>query len=83
MHTEGVLVSTNIGDDDRKRYREVMSKFDEYFKVRRNIIYERAKFNTRDQREGESADEYITVLYEVIETCEYGTLKEEIPSVII
>ena len=75
---EGVLVSTNIGDDDRKRYKEVMSKFDEYFKVRRNIIYERAKFNTREQREGETADEYITALYELIETREYGTLKEEI-----
>lgn len=75
---EGVLVSTNIRDDDRKKYKEVMSKFDEYFKVRRNVIYERAKFNTREQREGETADEYITALYELIETCEYGTLKEEI-----
>ena len=65
---EGVLVSTNIGDDDRKKYREVMSKFAEYFKVRRNIIYERAKFNTRDQREGETADKYTTALYELIET---------------
>ena len=62
---EGVLVSTNIGDDEHKKYKEVMSKFDEYFRVRRNIIYERAKFNTRDQREGESADEYITALYEL------------------
>ena len=55
-----------------------MSKFDEYFKVRKNIIYERAKFNTRDQREGETADEYITALYELIETCEYGTLNKVI-----
>ena len=55
-----------------------MSKFDEYFKVCKNIIYERAKFNTRDQREGETADEYITALYELIETCEYGTLNKKI-----
>lgn len=34
--------------------------------------------STRDQKEGETADEYITVLYELIETCEYGTLKEDI-----
>ena len=32
----------------------------------------------RDQREGETADEYITALYELIETCEYGTLNKEI-----
>ena len=75
---EGVLASTNIKDDDRKKYKEVMAKFDDYFKVRKNIIYERAKFNTRDQKEGETADEYITALYELIETCEYGTFKEEI-----
>ena len=31
--------------------------------------------STRDQKEGETADEYITAL---IETCEYGTLKEDI-----
>ena len=49
---EGVLVSTNIRDDDRKKYQEVMSKFDEYFKVRRNIIYERAKFNTKRPKRG-------------------------------
>ena len=30
----------------------------------------------RDQREGETADEYITALYELIETCEYGTLNK-------
>ena len=26
---------------------------------------------------GESTDEYITVLYSLVETCEYGTLKQE------
>ena len=70
--------SMNIKDDDRKKYKEVMAKFNDYFKVRKNIIYERAKFNTRDQKEGETADKYITVLYELIEMCEYGTLKEDI-----
>ena len=75
---EGVLASTNITEDARKKYKDVVAKFDEYFDVRKNIIYERAKFNTRDQREGETTDEYITVLYELIETCEYGALKEDI-----
>ena len=75
---EGVLASTNITEDARKKYKDVVAKFDEYFDVRKNIIYERAKFNTRDQQEGETTDEYITVLYELIETCEYGALKEDI-----
>ena len=72
-----VLLSTNISDADRKKYENVMLKFDEFFKVRRNVIFERARFNRRVQKEGESADQFITALYELIETCEYGDLKGE------
>ena len=72
-----VLASTHISAEDQKKYDAVVGKFDAYFKVRRNIIFERAKFNRRSQREGESAEQYITELYELIEFCEYGGLKEE------
>ena len=74
---EAVLLSTNISAADRKKYENVMLKFDEFFKVRRNVIFERARFNRRVQKEGESADQFITALYELIETCEYGDLKGE------
>ena len=50
---DNVLTSTNISDEDRKKYTSVMAKFEEFFKVRKNRIYERARFNRRDQREGE------------------------------
>ena len=33
-------------------------KFDEFFKVRRNVIFERARFNQRNQQQNESAEEY-------------------------
>ena len=56
----------------RKKYDAVVGKFDAYFEVRRNTIFERARFNRRSQREGESAEQYITELYELIEFCEYG-----------
>ena len=72
-----VLASTHISTEDQKKYDAVVGKFDAYFKVRRNIIFERAKFNRWSQREGESAEQYITELYELIEFCEYGGLKEE------
>ena len=44
----------------------VMAPFEEFFKLRKNTIYERAKFNRRDQREGEPAEQYITALYELL-----------------
>ena len=74
---EDVLTSTNISNDDRKKFDKVVDKIDEYFKVRKNIIFERARFNRRTQQEGEAADEYITYLYSLADNCQYGNLKEE------
>ena len=42
-----------------------------YFKVRKNVIFERARLNRRNQLKGESAEHYITDLYRLAETCEY------------
>ena len=41
------------------------------------MIFERARFNKRKQLDGETAKKYITVLYDLIKTCEYGDLKEQ------
>ena len=52
-------------------------KFDGHFVKRRNIIFERAKFNMRKQKEGEPVDTFITDLYSLMEHCAYGTLHNE------
>ena len=74
---DNVLTSTNISSDGRKDYKMVMAQFEEFFKVRRNTIYERVRFNRRDQRGGEPAEQYITALYELVKTCEYGDMRDE------
>ena len=74
---EDVLLSTNITEEGRKVYETVLKQFDDFFKVRVNQTLERAKFNNRSQKEGETADEYITALYSLAETCNYKELKEE------
>jgi hypothetical protein len=51
---DDVLSSTKISEEDGKKYDKVVEKFDEYFQVRKNVIYERARFNKRDQLEGET-----------------------------
>ncbi|XP_034244730.1 uncharacterized protein LOC117647204 [Thrips palmi] len=56
----------------------VMDKFTEYFGGKINVIYERAKFNQRSQRAGESASDFITDLYSMAEKCNYGELREEL-----
>ena len=45
--------------------------------MRKNVIFERARFNRRNQSEGEPAEQYITVLYNLAENCKYGGLKNE------
>ena len=54
-----------------------MGKFDSYFDVRRNTIFERARFNRRSKKEGESVEQYKNDLYDLAEFCAYGVLKDE------
>ena len=74
---EDTLLSTGITSDEKKRYQTVVDKFDAFFKVRRNVIFERAKFNRRVQEENETIEQFITSLYSLAETCDYGNLTEE------
>jgi hypothetical protein len=74
---EEILTSTNISNNDRKKYETVVAQFDAFFKVRKNIIFERARFNRRSQKEDETVEEFITSLYSLAENCSYGELKEE------
>ena len=73
---EAVLSSTNATAEERTDYDRVLAKFDSFFQVRKNVIYERARFNRRDQQSGETAEQYIMTLYDLAEYCDYGTLKE-------
>lgn len=47
------------------------------FVKRRNVIYERAKFNMRKQEDGETIAAFINDLYILVEHCEYAALQEE------
>ena len=72
-----MLTSTNVTGDERKEYEIVVAKFDAFFKIRRNIIFERARFNRRNHAEGESSEQYIMELYKLAENCEYGEMQAE------
>ena len=78
--TDDVLTSTNISSpaDSRKVFADVLKKFDEFFKVRKNIIFGKARFNRRCQGETETAEQFITSLYSLATDCEFGELKEQL-----
>lgn len=64
-------------EEDRRSYAAVLDKFDAYFQVRRNVIFERACFNRCNQQPGKTAEQYIMTLYSLTDNCEYGALEEE------
>ena len=55
-----------------------MEAFDEYFMVRKNIIFERARFNKRCQLPSKSTEQFITEIHQLGENCEFGPMKEEL-----
>ena len=71
------MTSTNATEEDRGVYDTVVAKFDAFFKVRRNVIFKRARFNRRSQLAGEPAEQFIMELYTLAEHCNYGDMTDE------
>ena len=74
---DDILRSFALSEEDGKKYDTVKGRFDSHFIKRRNIIFERAKFNMRRQQDGEPVDAFITALYGLAEHCGYGPLHDE------
>ncbi|UYV62275.1 K02A2.6-like [Cordylochernes scorpioides] len=65
-------------EEEATKIDSVLKAFDSHFCVRKNIIYERAKFNKRIQEDREPVDEFITSLYKLAESCEFEGLHEQL-----
>ena len=74
---DDILRSFKLPEEDSKKYEVVKNKFEGHFVKRRNVIFERAKFNSRKQEPSEPVDVFITALYTLAEHCNYGTLHDE------
>ena len=61
MGEEAEVILNSTGASDEKDYATVLQKFDEFFKVRQNVIYERARLNRCSQL-GESTEQFIMEL---------------------
>ena len=56
---DDILSSFGLTDDEKKNYNMVVEKFEQH-SVKRNIIFEHARFNQHKPEEGESVDEFVT-----------------------
>ena len=68
---EDVLDTTRISAENKKKYDRVVQEFNNYFKVRKNVIYERARFNRRNQLP-------VTEVHRLGDNCEFGEMKEDL-----
>jgi hypothetical protein len=75
---EDILNSFNLSEKQSKKFDVVLDKFDKHFNVGRTIIFERARFNIRKQNAGENASDFILAVFKRAETCNYGSLHDEL-----
>ena len=74
---DDILSSFGLSEDDQKKFSVVRDKFENHFVKRRNVIFERAKFNSCKQLQDETVDSFITDLFCLAEHCAYGQLRDE------
>ena len=75
--TEDVLVSTGISDAGRKKNTDVFGKFNEFSKVRKNVILNMHN-STRDcgAEMSRQSMQYITCLYNLADDCQFRDMKD-------
>ena len=58
-------------EEDAKKIAPVLAKFEQYCQPRRNIPFERYRFNLRTQESGETYNHYRTALRKIAENCDF------------
>ena len=61
-------------EGDENKIAPVLQKFAEYCQPRKNVPFERYRFNRRTQEVGESYDQYKTALCKLVEGCDFDTI---------
>lgn len=80
MGNESVPIYTQFvfnATDNKKTLANTIRMFDEYFEPVKNVIYERAKFNTMRQGE-KTIHQFIVELQSQADQCEYGDMKSDL-----
>ncbi|XP_070167571.1 uncharacterized protein [Polyergus mexicanus] len=75
---ETIFTSFGLSAAEAKDIAKVRERFDGFFNGRKNIIYERAKFNMKVQSPRESMEDFITDLCKLADSCEYENFREQL-----
>lgn len=75
---DDVLRGSKLTDAEKQQYSKVKDGFHNFFIVKKNVVYERARFNMRKQEPNETVDAFVTALHALAEHCNYGNLHDEL-----
>ena len=59
-------------EDEKKDYKVILKKFGEYCRPKKNVVYERHKFWSRRQNEGEPFDKWLKEMRVIAKDCEFA-----------
>ncbi|XP_037031287.1 uncharacterized protein LOC119070876 isoform X2 [Bradysia coprophila] len=67
-----------MNDTDKKDVDKILAKFEEICVPKKNVVMERLKFNRRCQQNGETFDQFLEAIQNLILSCEYGNDEDNI-----
>ena len=69
---EKIFHQFGLADAEANYFNTVLGMFSDYFEPKGKAIHERATFRKRNQKEGESVEEYIRHMYELSEHADFA-----------
>lgn len=72
------FLTFNLTEEQRKSYVEVVQAFKNYCKPMKNETYDRYKFFTRTQQEGETFEHFLTEIKMLASECNFETLEKSL-----
>ncbi|KAJ8974596.1 hypothetical protein NQ317_005541 [Molorchus minor] len=64
--------------EEKNKLKPLIREFEKYFQPKTNLVYERHKFLTRKQLEGESVQQFITDLKNKVKSCQFKELEDSL-----
>lgn len=72
-----IFLNLNLSEEDKRDIGKCIDELENYFKPKRNIVYERYVFNSCTQGAEESVDSFVIRLRKLADSCEFRQLTDE------
>lgn len=73
-----IFLNLKLSEADKKDTGKCLEALENYFKPKRNVVYERYMFNSSVQESEESINSFLTRLRKLAASCEFGELTDQL-----